>query len=98
MREDGRLDFSMSAETIGRKVRAYHPWPGTFTEVSIKGRTKRLKIFPPVEVDHHSLAPGELRLHEGRLLIGCGDSSLALTQVQPEGSKPMPADAFANSL
>ena len=98
LREDGRLDFTKSAADLERRIRAYHPWPGTFTEVSVKGKMKRLKIFPPVEIAHHPLAPGELALHDGQLLIGCGDGALALSQVQPEGSKSMPASAFANSL
>jgi methionyl-tRNA formyltransferase len=98
LREDGRLDFSKPAAELERLIRAYHPWPGTFTEVSVKGKTKRLKIFPVVKIAHHPLAPGELAVHEGQFLIGCGDGALALSQVQPEGSKPMPATAFANSL
>lgn len=97
-REHGRLDFKKPTADLERLIRAYHPWPGTFTEVSVKGKTKRLKIFPPVKIAHHSLAPGELAFAEGQLLIGCGDGALALSQVQPEGSKPMPATAFANSL
>ncbi len=98
LREDGRLDFSESAEILERTIRAYHPWPGTFTEVSVKEKTKRLKIFPPVEIREHPLPARELLLHEGELLIGCGEKSLALSEVQPEGSKRMPAGAFANSL
>ncbi|MGJ8641897.1 MAG: methionyl-tRNA formyltransferase [Luteolibacter sp.] len=98
LREHGRLDFTKPASAIERKIRAYHPWPGTFTEVSIKGKTKRLKIFPPTSIVEKNLPPGELNVHEGQLLIGCGEKSLALTQVQPEGSKQMPASAFANSL
>lgn len=98
LREDGRLDFSKPAADLERLIRAYDPWPGTFTEVSVKGKSKRLKIFPPVGIAHHPLVPGELAVHEGQLLIGCGDGSLALSQVQPEGSKAMIASAFANSL
>jgi methionyl-tRNA formyltransferase len=98
LREDGRLDFTKPATDLERLIRAYHPWPGTFTEVAVKGKTKRLKIFPPVGIAHHPLAPGELSVHEGQLLIGCGDGALALSQVQPEGSKAMCATAFANSL
>ena len=30
-REDGRIDWDASADHIARMVRAYHPWPGTFT-------------------------------------------------------------------
>lgn len=98
LREHGRLDFTQPAILLQRTIRAYHPWPGTFTETSIKGKTKRLKIFPPTSIVDKTLPPGELSLHEGQLLIGCGQQALALTQVQPEGSKQMPATAFANSL
>ena len=98
LREHGRLDLSQPAEALERKIRAYHPWPGTFTEVSVKGKTKRLKIFPPVEIREHSLPTGELLQHEGELLIGCDEKSLALFEVQPEGSKRMPAAAFANRI
>lgn len=98
LREDGRIDFTQHAEAVERIIRAYHPWPGTFTEVPVKGRTKRLKVFPPVEIREHPLPSGQLGSHEGELLIGCGKNSLALSEVQPEGSKRMPAAAFANSL
>ncbi|QTN31639.1 methionyl-tRNA formyltransferase [Akkermansiaceae bacterium] len=98
LREDGRLDFSREAEAIERTIRAYDPWPGTYAEVSLKGKNKRLKIFPPVRIRDHRLAAGELLRHEGELLIGCGGKSLALSDVQPEGSRRMPAAAFANSL
>ncbi len=98
LRENGRLDFSKSAEELERIIRAYDPWPGTFTEVMVKGKTRRLKIFPTTSVVDQAVAPGELRVHEGSLLLGCGEKSLALFQVQPEGSKRMSAAAFANSL
>ena len=98
LREDGRIDFTQPAEAIERIIRAYHPWPGTFTEIPLKGKTKRLKIYPSVEIREHPLPAGELGIHEGELLIGCGVKSLALSEVQPEGSKRMAAAAFANSL
>ncbi|MDE0836061.1 MAG: methionyl-tRNA formyltransferase [Akkermansiaceae bacterium] len=98
LREHGRLDLSQPAEALERKIRAYHPWPGTFIEVSVKGKSKRLKIFPLVEIREHSLPTGELLQHEGELLIGCDEKSLALFEVQPEGSKRMPAAAFANRI
>lgn len=98
MREDGRLDFKKSAEELERTIRAYHPWPGTFTEVSVKGKIKRLKIFPPVEIRDDALASGELASVDGELRIGCGGGALVLSLVQPEGSKQMSAGAFANRL
>ncbi|WP_411825292.1 methionyl-tRNA formyltransferase [Luteolibacter sp. AS25] len=98
LRENGRLDFSQSAELIEQTIRAYHPWPGTFTEVEIRGKSKRLKIFPPAIPIEFAAPQGELVTHEGELLIGCGGNSLKLASIQPEGSKQMPASALANSL
>jgi methionyl-tRNA formyltransferase len=98
LREDGRLDFSKSATELERIIRAYHPWPGTFTELEIKGKMKRLKIFPPTKIVDHALPANTLSLHEGDLLLGCGSQSLALSELQAEGSKQMPASAFANSF
>lgn len=97
-REDGRLHFTQSAEVLEKTIRAYDPWPGTFTEILLKGKTKRLKIFPTTSIVDKSISAGELLVVEGALLIGCGEKSLALTEVQPEGSKRMSAAAFANSL
>ncbi len=98
LREDGRLDFTQPADLLERTIRAYDPWPGTFTEVSIKGKPKRLKIFPPTDISNQPLPAGELLYQNGQLLIGCGHQSLILSEVQPEGSKRMPAQAFAHSL
>lgn len=98
LRENGRLDFSQPAETVERIIRAYDPWPGTFTEVSVKGKAKRLKIFPPVEIRSHIVSPGELAVVENELLIGCKDGALALSDVQMEGSRRMATDTFKNSL
>ncbi len=98
LREHGRLDFTQTAQTLERTIRAYDPWPGTFTEVSIKGKTKRLKIFPPTTISDYPISANELLYQNGELLIGCGIQSLVLSEVQPEGSKRMPASAFANSL
>ncbi len=98
LREHGRLDFSLPAELLERTIRAYDPWPGTFMEISHKGKTKRLKIFPPTQIIDQPQPAGELAQKDGKLWIGCGEKSLLLTEVQLEGSTRMPASAFANSL
>ncbi len=87
-RDDGRIDWSMDAAALERRIRAYDPWPGTFTTVLEDGKWKRMKIFPPTEVVDLSLETGEVSLADG-LVIGCGKGSLRLLNVQPEGSKRM---------
>lgn len=98
MREHGEIDWSMSAEQLERRVRAYHPWPGTSTSFTDKkGRQRRLKIFPPVAVETQAdqLDPGKVMLtDDGQLQVFCGDGSLTVTEVQPDGSRRMSAEDF----
>lgn len=90
-RDDGRLDWSQDAAALERRIRAYDPWPGTFTLATEDGRAKRLKIFPPVTVLDQHLSPGEISTAEGRLVVGCGAGALRLETVQPDGSRRMSA-------
>lgn len=93
-RDDGRLDWTMPAAALERRIRAYDPWPGTFTMASEGGKEKRLKIHPPTRVVDLALAPGEVSLAEGALVVGCGTAALELTSVQPEGGKRMGAGDY----
>ena len=64
----------------------------------MKGKTKRLKIFPPVDICEQPIPAAELLAHEAELLIGCGEKALVLSDIQLEGSKRISAKAFKNSL
>ncbi len=90
-RDHGRLDWTHDAAALERRIRAYDPWPGTFTLATEDGRPKRLKIFPPVTVLDDSLTPGSLSTADGRLIVGCGSGALRLEIVQPDGSRKMSA-------
>lgn len=105
MREHGEIDWSQSAVALERRIRAYHPWPGTSTSFTDKkGRQRRLKIFPPVTCEAgiaSEQAPGSVSIsEEGALHITCGEGRLALQEVQPDGSRRMSAEDFlkGNSL
>ncbi len=92
-RDDGRIDWSMDAAAIERRIRAYDPWPGTFTTVLEEGKWKRVKIFPPTEISNSPVPKGEVVL-DGGLFVGCGNGSLKILNLQPEGSKRMSADDY----
>jgi methionyl-tRNA formyltransferase len=93
-RDHGRLDFTRPATDLERQIRAYDPWPGTFTVLTEAGKERRLKVFPPVEVLDRDLPPGEWEMSSGQLVVGCGQGALRLTQVQPEGARRMSAEEF----
>ena len=87
---DGRLDFSRKAAELERRARALHPWPGTFTELG--GRV--LKVTRARVGGGHG-APGEV-LEAGAegIEVACGEGSLWLLEVQPEGKRAMGAREF----
>lgn len=88
-RDDGRIDWSLSATTIERRIRAFDPWPGTFSIANESGRENRLKIYPPTRISAVMLEPGQISCEDGTLTVGCGTGALELTIVQPDGCKRM---------
>jgi methionyl-tRNA formyltransferase len=90
-RDAGRLDWNLPAIALERRIRAYHPWPGTYTIARVGGKSQRLKIFPPCHPIVRDMPPGSLHTDGGELIVGCGHGALALGAVQPEGSKAMSA-------
>jgi methionyl-tRNA formyltransferase len=94
-KEDGRIDWNMSATEIANRVRGFQPWPGCYGQ--LRGRQFHIWKARPVNADAR-LAPGELRVEGRRLLAGCGQGALELIEVQMEGRKRMPAAAFLNGF
>lgn len=90
-REDGKIDWSAGAAAIERRVRAYDPWPGTYTQAVEGTQVKRLKVFPPVVILPEDRPAGEVSTVDGKLVVGCGSGSLLLEVVQPDGGRRMPA-------
>ena len=91
-KEDGRIDFHLTAQEICNRLRGVQPWPGTFTSF----RGKNLHVWNAA-VSQHSLPEGELLVEADRLFAGCaGGTALALLEVQPEGKKRMAARDFVH--
>ena len=89
-RSDGEIDWSSSAERIDRMIRAYDPWPGTFTSWSGKG----LKVLDAEISSASALGAGVVMVVDDRLLVGTGSGSIGLRQVQLEGRQPVGAADF----
>lgn len=90
-KEDGLLDWNKPAEVLERAVRAYHPWPGTYTVID----GKRLKILASsvgTKTDH---SPTTRFIAHNLPAIACGDgTSLILLQAQPEGGNILDGKTF----
>ncbi|MGJ8673325.1 methionyl-tRNA formyltransferase [Rubritalea sp.] len=96
MRNDGEIDWNQPAEIIERRIRAYDPWPGTFTTFTdTKGNQKRLKVFPQCEVlQDVSAEAGTVVSTENGLTVACLKGGLHITELQPDGKRRMPAKDF----
>ncbi len=94
-REDGRLDWSRSAVELERLVRAYDPWPGTFTRLA-NGAALKVHRASVTPVAGATVAPGEVLVADAKagLIVQCGDGWLRLDEVQAEGGRRLPAAEF----
>lgn len=93
-KEDGRMDFSRSADELFNRLRGFRPWPGAFTVF----KTKMLQVHraEPVAALAQPM-PGSLGVEGSRLLVGCGgNTALDLLEIQIEGKRRMTAQEFIN--
>src|ERR1700730_4832971 len=93
-KEDGRIDFSRSAQEIYNRLRGFQPWPGAFT--GFRGKTLNVTAAKPGS-ESHGLAQAQLQIKDNRLFVGCGQSTaLELLEVQPQGKKRISARDFVH--
>ena len=97
-KEDGHIQWEKAAAVLARQVRAYTPWPGSYTYWN----GKLLKIIGAsallVEVEADNNKPGLVtqRNEAGHevLAIVTGSGLLLVRQLQLEGKKAMGAEEF----
>lgn len=95
-KEDGLIDWSLSAFAIERRVRGFQPWPNAYTSLNAKGLI--VWSADPQANPNPNAAPGEvIDAHGNELLVGCGkQTALRLIDVQPEARKRIAARDFIN--
>jgi len=85
-KENGRIDWTQDAARIERQMRAYRPWPGTFTEGDLKVLDVEVMDAPLPE----GVASGTItKTEDCEPLVAAADRWLKLLEVQPPGKKPM---------
>ena len=84
-KEDGKIDWSEPAERIEKQIRAFYPWPGSFTFWQKNDKTFRVK-FLKADVSKNKIS--------SKLCFKCGKDYLIIKKLQPEGKKIMAAEDF----
>jgi methionyl-tRNA formyltransferase len=94
--EEAAIDWSLAAETIERKIRAFYPWPGSY---ALLADGTRLKIgAATIDVDHPTAATtGKIiaASSEG-LVVSTGNGNLCITQAQLPGGRMLPMRDLLN--
>lgn len=97
-KSDGRIDWARSAVEIKNQIRAFQPWPGTFTTWQLDGKPEQRLIIHQATVSTESESnanPGEVIVSDKTdLVVQTGAGQLSLNIVQPAGKKPMPIADF----
>ena len=82
------IDFNKSAFEVHNKVRGLNPWPVAVTEIA--GKT--VKVYSSRVSDMSGAAGTILSLKP--FVVACGDKSVELIEIQPQGKKRMTAQSF----
>lgn len=88
-KEEGNIDWQQSAVTIERLIRAFTPWPGTYTYW--KGQP--MKILSGVVISGRAESGEVIKTADG-IAVGTGDGLLRLHQIQLAARKAMTAEEF----
>lgn len=95
-REDGLVDWTMPAAALANRVRAFQPWPGTYSQF----RGRRLMIWraqpatPAGEIGSPRLI---IEVDDPAFTVACGgNTALRIDEVQIEGKRRVSGREFAN--
>lgn len=99
-KEDGRLDWSRPALELDAQVRAFDPWPGTWTVWN----GERLGIveampYPEAAGDERAECGAVLRVDTSKgIMVKTSTGLVAVTRLQARGKKPLPFRDFLNGV
>ena len=93
---DGLIDWNKTSEVIDREIRAFSPWPGSFTYF----RDKKLNIIEAELFDEEieNVCSGTVLAldKQAGIIIKTGDSAIAVKRLQLQSKKPMDFKSFIN--
>lgn len=97
-REDGLIEWTMTAGELANRVRAFQPWPGTYT----KFRGHRLIICRARETPSENVPdppPSIINIDDLALTVICGgNTALRTEELQIEGKRRVTGREFANGF
>lgn len=102
-KEDGKIDWSKKAIEIERQIRAFCPWPGSFTgysdSIDNKENIYTIKIWKVKTQKQHAVgpfgAPGKTFMAPNeKIAVQAGEDFLIIEELQLSGGKKMTSEEF----
>jgi methionyl-tRNA formyltransferase len=98
-KQEGQIDWHSDAQSIERLIRAFNPWPGTFTDLG----DQRIRLHL-AQVQKHKQEQNGQKASPGTVLarqregidIACGEGVLRVNQVQLPGARAQSVNDLIN--
>jgi len=91
---EAQLDWSLPAEVLERRIRAFNPWPVAWCEKD----GERLRIWKAGVADEEvDCKPGEWYAGRSSLLVGTADKALKIIELQRPGGQRMTTEQYLNA-
>ncbi len=94
VKEDGKINWSQPAVQIWNRLRAFTPWPGSFTFLAVESKSQLLKIWKAEVVERSGPAGEILSVDKTGIVVGCGQGALRILELQREGGRRLAAEPF----
>lgn len=92
-KEEAAIDWSLDAQLIQRRVRAFNPAPMTYFHLG----QERVRVLSAQPLEHPKGAPGEIMaLDASGLTVACGKGCLRIDTLQLPGKNPVAVKALIN--
>jgi methionyl-tRNA formyltransferase len=94
-KSEARIDWNKNAKTIQREIRAFVPWPVSFTNLG----DDTVRVWrAEIDTSHDGDVPGRIIEHNRTgVIVSCKDSVLRITDLQFAGKKRLAAAEVLNA-
>lgn len=97
-KSDGLIDWSRKSEEIVNQIRAFQPWPGSFTNWHSANKKQPMRLIIHEAAAIPDPCSGNAGLvaacDKDQLILHTGTGQLSIKVIQPAGKKPMPIADF----
>ena len=98
-KQDAELDWSLPADELQRRIRAYNPAPGSYFFAESNAESLRIKVWQASVVPELDEVPGTFVQYDtDGIVMACGQGGLRLESLQAPGKRRVSAHEFVTQL